>query len=94
MTIATTTKHPATINARFRPETNAWGSPETASKLGAAPSDAIVETTMAVAIAVLVILAEFRVSDVSADTIPYLGLSTALIIELLLGEPNSPVPTL
>ncbi len=39
-------------------------------------------------------LAEFRVNDVSADAIPYLGLSTALIIELLLGEPNRPVPTL
>ena len=94
MTMATTNMKPATINARFRPATKAKGSLETAPKLGSAPSDAMVATTMAVATALLVMLAEFLVRDVNADIIPYLGLSTALKIELLFGEPNNPVPAL
>ena len=53
----------------------------------------MVVTTMAVATALLVIFAEFRVNDVRADIIPYLDLSTVLRMELLLGEPNSPVPS-
>ena len=56
--------------------------------------DPMVVTTMAEAIAVLAMLAEFRVNDVSAETIPYRDRSTALSMELLFGEPNMPEPTL
>ena len=85
---------PAMKNARRTPSTKASGSRATCSKLDSAPIATIVATTMAVTMALLTMLAEFRVKDVNADTIPYLERSTALTIELLLGEPNRPVPRL
>ena len=94
MTIPTNNMIAPAKNARCTPATNGPGAPETASKLGSAPMEPMVVTTMAVAMAVLAMLAEFRVKEVSAETIPYRDRSTALRMELLLGEPNRPEPTL
>jgi hypothetical protein len=54
----------------------------------------MVATTTVVAMAMLVTLAEFRTNCVKAETTPYCARSTALKMELLLGELNSAVPVL
>jgi hypothetical protein len=86
---------PRTRKAKRSPATKAsatWG--ETASRLGSTPRRPMTVTTMVVAIATLTTLAEFRTSWVKAETTPYLERSTALKMELLLGELNRPVPVL
>ena len=51
-------------------------------------------TTMVVATAMLTMFAELRIKLVSAAMTPYRVRSTALMIELVFGEWNKPVPAL
>ena len=67
---------------------------ETASRLGSTPLSPITVTTAVVATATLTTLAELRISWVRAATTPYRERSTALKMELLLGELNIPMPVL
>ena len=88
-------KHPNTRKANLKPSTKANAtSGETESKLGGAPLKDITVTTILVANATLRTFAEFLTSCVNADTTPKSDCSTALKIELLFGELNSPRPAL
>ena len=79
--------HPINPKAQRRPEMKApETSGETEPRLGSTPLNSMTVTTIVVARAMLTMLAEFRVRLVRAEITPYRERSTALIMELVLGE--------